>query len=106
MANSQQELEVLLLRALRRGANHGYGLARAIELALGQALAIEEGSLYPALYRLEKRGDIEAQWRPTDNNRRAKFYLLTTGGQRKLDQRVGWRERAVGPAGRSVEGAA
>ncbi len=64
MANSQQQLELLLLRALRRGSNHGYGLSRAIELALGQSLAIEEGSLYPALYRLEKRGDIEAQWRP------------------------------------------
>jgi PadR family transcriptional regulator, regulatory protein PadR len=107
MANSQQQLELLLLRALRRGSNHGYGLARAIELALGQSLAIEEGSLYPALYRLEKRGDIEAQWRPTDNNRRAKFYLLTTRGQRKLDERVGlWERVRSAVAGRSVEGAA
>ena len=115
MAKSQQPellqgtLEVMLLKTLRRGSNHGYGLARAIELASGKALTIEEGSLYPALYRLEKRGDIEAEWRTTENNRRAKFYSLTTRGQKKLDEQVALWEKlstAVGRVLADVEGAA
>ena len=117
MAKAQQPellqgtLEVMLLKTLRRGANHGYGLARAIELASGRALAIEEGSLYPALYRLEKRGDIEAEWRTTENNRRAKFYSLTVSGQKRLAEQVALWERLSSAVGRvladtSVEGAA
>jgi PadR family transcriptional regulator, regulatory protein PadR len=89
----QGTLEVMLLKTLKRSSNHGYGLARAIELSSGKALAIEEGSLYPALYRLEKRGDIQAEWRTTENNRRAKFYSLTTRGRKRLDEQVALWER-------------
>ena len=80
----QGTLEVMVLRTLGRGANHGYGIARAIELASGKALTIEEGSLYPALYRLEKRGLVESEWGLSDNNRKARFYKLTRIGRAHL----------------------
>ena len=89
----QGTLEVMVLRTLGRGANHGYGIARAIELASGKALTIEEGSLYPALYRLEKRGDLSSAWGTTESNRKAKFYSLTPKGQERLHEQVALWER-------------
>jgi transcriptional regulator len=77
-------LESLVLKTLARGAMHGYAIARWIEDATERALAVEEGSLYPALYRMEKRGWIEAEWGTSELGRRAKFYRLTRAGRQQL----------------------
>jgi transcriptional regulator len=77
-------LESLVLKTLARGAMHGYAIARWIEDTTEQALAVEEGSLYPALYRMEKRGWIEAEWGTSELGRRAKFYRLTRAGRQQL----------------------
>jgi transcriptional regulator len=77
-------LESLVLKTLTRGAMHGYAIGRWIEDATEQALAVEEGSLYPALYRMEKRGWIEAEWGTSELGRRAKFYRLTRKGRQQL----------------------
>ena len=73
-------MDVLILRAVSWGPVHGYGVARSIEGATGEALKVEEGTLYPALHRLEDRGWIEAQWGLSENNRRARFYTITAAG--------------------------
>jgi len=80
----QGTLETLILKTLTWGTMHGFGIGRWIEQASGDALTIEEGSLYPALHRMEKRGWIEGEWRQTENNRRGKYYALTTEGRRQL----------------------
>ncbi len=77
-------LDLLILKALSRGRTHGYGVARWIEDATGEALRIEEGSLYPALHRLEERGLVETEWGLSENNRRARYYRLTPAGRRRL----------------------
>jgi transcriptional regulator len=77
-------LDVLILRALQLQSTHGFGVARWIEQATDDALRIEEGSLYPALYRLERRGLIESEWGLSDNNRKARFYTLTKSGRTQL----------------------
>lgn len=77
-------LDVLLLKALTHGQMHGYAIARWIEAATGEELFIEEGSLYPALHRLERRGLVEAEWGMSENNRQAKYYRLTADGRRFL----------------------
>lgn len=77
-------LDLLILKAVSWGPSHGYGVARWIEQATNDVLQIEEGSLYPALHRLETRGWIDAAWGTSDNNRRAKFYTLTTQGRAQL----------------------
>ena len=77
-------LDMLILRALLLQSTHGFGVARWIEQATDDALQIEEGSLYPALYRLEKRGLIESEWGFSDNNRKARFYKLTRSGRTHL----------------------
>ncbi len=77
----QGTLETLVLKTLSWGSLHGYGIGRWIEKASGDTLVIEEGSLYPALYRMEKRGWIESDWRQTENKRRAKYYALTDEGR-------------------------
>jgi transcriptional regulator len=80
----QGTLETLILKTLTWGTMHGFGIGRWIEQASGDSLTIEEGSLYPALHRMEKRGWIEAEWRQTENNRRGKYYSLTAEGRRQL----------------------
>ena len=80
----QGTLDLLILRALSWGPAHGYAVARWIEQATGDALHIEEGSLYPALHRLEERGHVSSEWGLSENNRRAKFYDLTAEGRRQL----------------------
>ncbi|MFP5378254.1 MAG: PadR family transcriptional regulator [Vicinamibacteria bacterium] len=77
-------LETLVLKTLAGGPKHGYAVARWIEDATDQALAVEEGSLYPALYRMEKRGWIDAEWGTSDLGRRVKLYRLTPAGRRQL----------------------
>jgi PadR family transcriptional regulator, regulatory protein PadR len=80
----QGTLDVLILKSLSWGPRHGYAVADAIRERSGDALRIEEGALYPALHRLEKRGLLEAEWGVSENNRRAKFYTLTPRGRAQL----------------------
>lgn len=81
----QGTLDLLVLKSLSTGANHGYGIAIRIHQLSDDVLRIEEGSLYPALYRMEEQGLIESEWRVTDNNRKAKFYRLTRKGRTAAD---------------------
>ena len=80
----QGTLDLIVLKALPWGPMHGFGLARWIQHTTDDALQVEEGSLYPALYRMENRGWIKAQWALTENGRRAKYYKLTPAGKRQL----------------------
>ena len=77
-------LDALVLKTLSGGPRHGYAVARWLEEATNQAIQVEEGSLYPALYRMEKRGWIEAEWGTSELGRKAKFYKLTAQGRRQL----------------------
>ena len=77
-------LDLLILKAVSWGPTHGYAVARWIEQATNDVLRIEEGSLYPALHRLETRGWIKAEWGTSENNRRAKYYALTPKGRAQL----------------------
>ncbi len=77
-------LDALVLKTLSWGPRHGYAVARWLEESTGDALRVEQGSLYPALYRMERRGWIEAEWGVSENNQRAKFYRLTRAGRRQL----------------------
>jgi transcriptional regulator len=87
----QGTLDLLVLHALQRGAMHGYAIAQTIHLLSDEVLRVEEGSLYPALHRLELDGAIEAEWGVSDNNRRAKFYAITRRGRKVLaDQQQTW----------------
>ncbi len=78
-------LDLLILRALKVEPTHGYGVLRWIERATGDTLKVEEGSLYPALYRLEKKGWITSEWGLSENNRRARYYELTRKGRAQLE---------------------
>ncbi len=85
-------LDLLALKAISLGAEHGYGILQRIQRASGGVLAIEQGALYPALYRLESQGLVSADWGISENNRRAKFYRLTEAGQRRLaGELAGWQ---------------
>ncbi len=77
-------LAMLILKTLSLGPNHGYGVARRIRQTSDEVLRVEEGSLYPALHRLEKRRLLASQWQQSENNRRAKYYRLTAAGRRRL----------------------
>ena len=91
-------LDLLILRTLERGPLHGYAIGRSIREASGPALAVEEGALYPALHRLEKRRLIGSKWGQTELKRQAKFYRLTASGRKALEREsLRWREyvRAV-----------
>ena len=81
----QGTLDMLILKALSLGALHGYGIGQRISQISDDTLKIEEGSLYPGLYRLERRGWIESEWDVSDNNQRAKFYKLTRAGRKQLE---------------------
>jgi PadR family transcriptional regulator PadR len=82
----QGTLPLLILRTLASGPNHGFAIARRIQQVSNEVLRVEEGSLYPALHRLEVEGSIEAEWRLTENNRNAKYYRLTRSGRRQLER--------------------
>ena len=81
-------LDVLILKTLTWGAMHGYSIAQTILQQTDEALLVEEGALYPALYRMEAKGWIEAEWGLSDNNRRAKYYRLTPDGRRRLREEL------------------
>jgi transcriptional regulator len=88
-------LDMLILKAVSLKALHGYGVLLRIRQISGNALDIPQGSLYPALYRLEHGGLIKATWGVSDNNRRAKFYALTPAGRRRLaEETAGWNRLA------------
>ena len=80
----QAALELLILKTLARGANHGFGIALHIQQSSSELLRVEEGSLYPALHRLEKIRYIEAEWQVTEKGRRARVYRLTAAGRQRL----------------------
>jgi PadR family transcriptional regulator, regulatory protein PadR len=88
----QGTLDLLVFQTLSRGPNHGYGIASRIHELSDDVLRVEEGSLYPALYRLERQGLIDSEWRVTELNRRAKFYSLTRKGRREAQAELeSWR---------------
>lgn len=89
----QGTLDMLVLKALTAGAMHGYGVAQRIQVLSEEVLKVEEGSLYPALYRMEERGWIESEWGVSDNNRRARYYKLTRAGRKQLEaQASSWSQ--------------
>jgi transcriptional regulator len=81
----QGTLDMLVLRILSRGELHGWGITLKLEQLSKRALQVDEGSLYPSLYRMEDKGWIEAEWKMTENNRRAKYYMLTRAGRKQLE---------------------
>ena len=90
-------LDALILKTLERGPSHGYAVARFIEDTTGEAVLIEDGSLYPALYRLERRGWVEAEWGKSELGRRAKLYRITSAGRRQLAAEMAtWRKFSAG----------
>lgn len=89
----QGTLDLLVLKSLQLGAMHGWGIADRIESGSRNVLGLNQGSLYPALYRLEKHGYLRSDWRTTENNRRARYYELTASGRRRLAaERARWEQ--------------
>ena len=88
-------LDLLILKAVSLGEQHGYGVLLRIQQISGDALTIEQGALYPALYRLEHQGHLESEWGTSENNRRAKYYRLTASGRRRLGQETASWHRLV-----------
>ena len=80
----QGTLDMLILRTLQWGAQHGYGIGQAIRAQSSDVLQVETGSLYPALHRLEKQGWVKSEWRQSENNQRAKYYNVTAAGRKQL----------------------
>ena len=88
----QGTLDLLVLKALSLAPMHGWGISQRIQQLSREALQVGQGSLYPALYRLEKRGFVKSEWHTTENNREAKYYRLTAAGQRALgEEMASWR---------------
>ncbi|MGE3343286.1 MAG: PadR family transcriptional regulator [Vicinamibacterales bacterium] len=84
-------LDLLVLRVLRSGAQHGYAITQRLKTLSDDVLQVEEGSLYPALYRMEQRGWIASEWAITERNRRARYYSLTPTGRRQVEaERASW----------------
>ena len=89
----QGSLDLLILRTLLAGPHHGYAIARHLHQVSGAFLHVEEGSLYPALHRLEHRGWVESEWGPSETNRRAKYYRLTAKGRKQLAaETIAWEK--------------
>lgn len=86
----QGTLNLLILRMLQGGKQHGWAISQRILLTSGDALEIKEGSLYPALHRLERKGWIKASWGLSENNRKAKYYELTLAGRRQLEEEINY----------------
>lgn len=96
-------LDLLILKAVSLGQLHGYGVLLRVQQMTQGALAVEQGALYPALYRLERQGLLDTEWGTSDNNRRAKYYTLTAAGRRRLrEQTDGWN-RMVGIMGAALK---
>src|SRR5262245_10437207 len=102
----QGRLDLLVRKALSAGPLHGYRIAQRIQGLSDEVLRIEEGSLYPALYRMEQKGLIESEWGVSDNNRQAKFYKLTRKGRREMEEEAASWDRlsaAVSRVLKSIE---
>jgi PadR family transcriptional regulator, regulatory protein PadR len=92
----QGTLDMMLLKALQLEPLHGYAIARRVQQLSQDALKVEEGSLYPALHRMEERGLVESAWGTSENNRRARFYKLTRKGRRQLETEMAeWRRLSL-----------
>jgi PadR family transcriptional regulator PadR len=96
-------LEVVILRTLSWGPMHGYDISRVIRQRTGEAFRVEEGALYPALRRLQKKGWLRAEWGTTDTGREAKFYQLTAAGRRRLQEQLAHWERYVATMARVLD---
>ena len=95
-------LDLLILKAVSLGQLHGYGVLLRVQQMTQGSLTVEQGALYPALYRLERQGLLDTEWGTSDNNRRAKYYKLTAGGRKRLrEQTDGWN-RMVGIMGAAL----
>ena len=99
----QGTLDLLILRTLIFGSQHGQGIARAIQQASDEELLVEHGALYPALQRLEERGWISAKWGTSSNNRRARFYSLTAAGRKRLVKATAKWKRLAAAIGRILD---
>jgi len=111
MAKPEGELlpgtfDMLVLKALSLGPMHGWGIADRIERLSGDVFAVQQGVVYPVLQRLLRLGWVTAGWRPTENNRRARYYRLTAAGRRQLDSETAWWKRAAGGVERVLRAAA
>lgn len=92
----QGTLDLLILKALALQPMHGWAISERLQQVSREALQVQQGSLYPALHRLERRGWIKAQWATSENNRRAKYYSLTRSGQKQLEaETAAWRKLAA-----------
>jgi PadR family transcriptional regulator PadR len=92
----QGTLDMLLLKALQLEPLHGYAIARRVQQLSEDALRVEEGSLYPALHRIEERGFVESDWGISENNRRARYYRLTRAGRKRLEAEAGeWKRLSL-----------
>jgi PadR family transcriptional regulator, regulatory protein PadR len=101
----QGTLDLLVLRTLSLGPNHGWAISERIHQISSKVLQVQQGSLYPALHRLERRGWIKARWGASDNNRRAKYYELTTAGRKQLEaEKSQWKKLSAAVA-QVLEGA-
>jgi PadR family transcriptional regulator, regulatory protein PadR len=89
----QGTLDLLILKTLTAGPMHGYSIAQRIQQRSDDVLVVEEGSLYPCLYRMEEKGWVQAEWGKSENNRRAKFYALTRTGRKQLEEETALWER-------------
>jgi PadR family transcriptional regulator, regulatory protein PadR len=99
----QGTLDLLILKTLRLEPNHGWGISQRIQQLSQDVLAVNQGSLYPALGRLEEQGLIQAEWGVSENNRRARFYSLTKSGRRQLDAETAYWQRMSAAINRVVE---
>ncbi len=96
----QGTLDLLILKTLDTGAMHGWGISLRIQEVSGEVLQVNQGSLYPALHRLEQQGLITAEWGKSENNRQAKFYALTRAGRKQLEHETRHWERLAGAVAR------
>lgn len=99
----QGTLDLLILKALAKGAMHGYAVAEWIHESSQDVLRVEEGALYPALHRLELRGLLSGEWGSSENKRRAKYYALTTVGRKRLTQETEYWRRMSGAVARILQ---
>jgi transcriptional regulator len=99
----QGTLDMLVLRTLLPGAQHGWGISQRIQQISEDVLRVNQGSLYPALHRLEEEGWIEAEWGTSENNRKARFYRLTRSGRRRLEEETASWERLAAAVARVLQ---
>lgn len=99
----QGTLDLLILRTLALGPNHGWGISERIHQVSSKVLQVNQGSLYPALHRLERRGWIKAHWGASENNRRARFYELTKSGRKQLETEKGEWEKLTAAIAQVLE---